>query len=123
MKSEIVGNRIRTLMKENKLSQRTVEQATGINQSVLSEVINGRRDYERTVDRLCSMYGWSRDFIVTGKNIANSDNDRYLNKEERQVLINNLHDLYKKYEDLMTQAGAIMKQIVAINKILIIGVE
>ena len=124
MKSVIVGNRIRTLMKENKLSQRAVEEYTGINQSVLSEVINGRRDYERVVDKLCSAYGWSRDFIVTGRNnIANSDNNTSLSNEERQILIKNLHELYCKHEDLIQQAGSVMKQIAAINKILIIGIE
>lgn len=124
MKSDIVGNRIRTLMKENRLSQRAVEKNTGVNQSVLSEVINGRRDYERVVDKLCSAYGWSRDFIITGRNyIANSNNDTSLSKEERQFLINNLHELYIRHEDLIQQAGNIMKQIAAINKILIIGIE
>lgn len=111
-------------MKENKLSQRAVEEYTGINQSVLSEVINGRRDYERVVDKLCSAYGWSRDFIVTGRNnIANSDNNTSLSNEERQILIKNLHELYCKHEDLIQQAGSVMKQIAAINKILIIGIE
>jgi len=124
MKSVIVGKRIRALMKENKLSQRAVEKYTGINQSVLSEVINGRRDYERVVDKLCSAYGWSRDFIVTGRNnIANSDNNTSLSNEERQILIKNLHELYCKHEDLIQQAGSVMKQIAAINKILIIGIE
>lgn len=124
MKSVIVGKRIRALMKENKLSQRAVEKYTGINQSVLSEVINGRRDYERVVDKLCSAYGWSRDFIVTGRNnIANSDNNTSLSNEERQILIKTLHELYCKHEDLIQQAGGIMKQIAAINKILIIGIE
>lgn len=124
MKSVIVGNRIRALMKENKLSQRAVEEYTGINQSVLSEVINGRRDYERVVDKLCSAYGWSRDFIVTGRNnIANSDNNTSLSNEERQILIKTLHELYCKHEDLIQQASSVMKQIAAINKILIIGIE
>lgn len=124
MKSVIVGKRIRALMKENKLSQRAVEEYTGINQSVLSEVINGRRDYERVVDKLCSAYGWSRDFIVTGRNnIANSDNNTSLSNEERQMLIKTLHELYCKHEDLIQQAGSVMKQIAAINKILIIGIE
>ncbi len=124
MKSVIVGSRVRALMKENKLSQRAVEEYTGINQSVLSEVINGRRDYERVVDKLCSAYGWSRDFIVTGRNnIANSDNNTSLSNEERQILIKNLHELYCKHEDLIQQAGSVMKQIAAINKILIIGIE
>lgn len=124
MKSVIVGKRIRALMKENKLSQRTVEEYTGINQSVLSEVINGRRDYERVVDKLCSAYGWSRDFIVTGRNnIANSDNNTSLSNEERQMLIKTLNELYCKHEDLIQQAGSVMKQIAAINKILIIGIE
>lgn len=124
MKSVIVGKRIRALMKENKLSQRAVEKYTGINQSVLSEVINGRRDYERVVDKLCSAYGWSRDFIVTGRNnIANSDNNTSLSNEERQILIKTLHELYCKHEDLIQQASSVMKQIAAINKILIIGIE
>ena len=51
------------------------------------------------------------------------NNDTSLSKEERQFLINNLHELYIRHEDLIQQAGNIMKQIAAINKILIIGIE
>lgn len=66
MKSKEVGARIRALMKEHRLSQRKVQEDTGINQSVLSETINGNMGYERVVDRLASVYGWSRDYLVTG---------------------------------------------------------
>lgn len=122
-----VGERIRLLMKENHLSQRLVEEQTGVNQSVLSEVINGRRDYEKTIEKLCAAYNWSRDFFVTGngsptQEIAKSDNsNNALSKEEKLRLISNLEQLYSKHQKLLDDASQVMKEIAAINKLLIVG--
>lgn len=128
MKSKEVGERIRLILKEKHLSQRQVEAETGVNQSVLSEVIRGNRDYEKVIERLSSHYGWSRDFIVMGKgnieqsNIADSNhNDNGLSKEEKLRLINNLEELYRKHQQLLDDASQVMKEIAAINKILIVG--
>jgi len=128
MKSKDVGERIRIILKKKGLSQRQVEADAGINQSVLSDVIRGNRDYEKVVERLSSRYGWSRDFIVMGKgeieqsNIAKSNqNNNGLSKEEKLRLINNLQELYLKHQKLLDDASQVMKEIAAINKILIAG--
>ena len=128
MKSKEVGERIRLILKEKGLSQRQVESDSGINQSVLSDVIRGNRDYEKVVERLSTHYGWSRDFIVMGKgtieqsNIAESNqNDNGLSKEEKLRLINNLEELYRRHQQLLDDASLVMKEIAAINKLLIIG--
>jgi len=128
MKSKDVGERIRIILKKKGLSQRQVEADAGINQSVLSDVIRGNRDYEKVVERLSSRYGWSRDFIVMGKgeieqsNIAKSNqNNNGLSKEEKLRLINNLQELYLKHQKLLDDASQVMKEIAAINKILITG--
>jgi len=128
MKSKDVGERIRIILKKKGLSQRQVEADAGINQSVLSDVIRGNRDYEKVVERLSSRYGWSRDFIVMGKgeieqtNIAESNqNNNGLSKEEKLRLINNLQELYLKHQKLLDDASQVMKEIAAINKILITG--
>ena len=128
MKSKDVGERIRIILKKKGLSQRQVEADAGINQSVLSDVIRGNRDYEKVVERLSSRYGWSRDFIVMGKgeieqtNIAESNqNNNGLSKEEKLRLINNLQELYLKHQKLLDDASQVMKEIAAINKILIAG--
>jgi transcriptional regulator with XRE-family HTH domain len=128
MKSKEVGERIRLILKEKGLSQRQVESDSGINQSVLSDVIRGNRDYEKVVERLSTHYGWSRDFIVMGKGnieqstIAESNqNDNGLSKEEKLRLINNLEELYRRHQQLLDDASLVMKEIAAINKLLIIG--
>lgn len=129
MKSKEVGLRIKNTLRENNLSQVSVAKDIGIPQSVISDIINGRRDYDKLVNMLSERYGWSRDYLITGEQlpkgdfIANSDIDGLLSAEEHQKLIENLQKLYSKHDELLMQAGQVMKQIVAINKILIIGVE
>ena len=128
MRSKDVGERIRNILKEKGLTQRKVEAESGINQSVLSDVIRGNRDYEKVVERLSSYYGWSRDYIITGKgdieqsNIAEGNQDtNSLSKEEKLRLINKLEELYCKHQKLLDDANQVMKEIAAINKLLIIG--
>lgn len=129
MKSKEVGLRIKNTLKENNLSQVKVANDIGIPQSVISDIINGRRDYDKLVNMLSEHYGWSRDYLITGDQyskhdfISNSDIDNSLSMGERQKLIDSLQNLYSKHEGLLEQANMVMKQIIAINKILIIGID
>lgn len=128
MKSKDVGSRIKIILKERNLSQRDVSDKTGQPQSVISDIINGRRDYDKLVNLLSEVYGWSRDYIITGRgelitqNIANSDNSNSgLSKEEKLRLVANLEELYRKHQQLLDDASQVMKEIAAINKLLIVG--
>ena len=44
-----------------------------------------------------------------------------LTKEEKLQLINNLEELYRKHQKILDEASKVMKEIAAINKLLIIG--
>lgn len=126
MKNKNVGKRIKDLLKENGITQIKVAKATGKTQSVISDIINGRRDCDELVNQLSSLYGWSRDYLMDGVRnnredfIANSDNsNKGLTKEEKIKLIENLQGLYKKHQELLNDASQVMKEIAAINRILI----
>lgn len=128
MDKKEVGVRIKAFMKEKGLTQTKVADMLGIKQSSVSDMISGRRDTVRLALGLAKYYSLSSDIFLGSnnkyvQNIAERDIINSLNVDERQNLINNLHDLYKKHEDLLNEACSVMKQIATINKILIIGIE
>lgn len=128
MDKKEVGVRIKAFMKEKGLTQTKVADMLGIKQSSVSDMISGRRDTVRLALDLANYYSLSSDIFLGSnnkyvQNIAERDIINSLNVDERKNLINNLHDLYKKHEDLLNEACSVMKQIATINKILIIGIE
>lgn len=128
MDKKEVGVRIKAFMKEKGLTQTKVADILGIKQSSVSDMISGRRDTVRLALGLANYYSLSSDIFLGSNNkyvqdMAERDIINSLNVDERQNLINCLHDLYKKHEDLLNETCSVMKQIAAINKILIIGIE
>lgn len=128
MDKKEVGVRIKAFMKEKGLTQTKVADMLGIKQSSVSDMISGRRDTVRLALDLANYYSLSSDIFLGSnnkyvQNMAERDIINSLNVDERKNLINNLHDLYKKHEDLLNEACSVMKQIATINKILIIGIE
>ena len=128
MKDEIVGNRISKVLKDNGYSQRSFSAEMGISQSVVSDMIRGRREIDKLVNLVAEKFGVSRDYLITGeesnrKNMIASDSisANGLTTEDKIRLINNLEELYLKHQKLLDDASQVMKEIAAINKILIIG--
>lgn len=128
MKDEIVGNRISKVLKDNGYSQRSFSAEMGISQSVVSDMIRGRREIDKLVNLVAERFGVSRDYLITGeesnrKDMIASDSisANGLTTEDKLRLINNLEDLYLKHQKLLDDASQVMKEIAAINKILIIG--
>lgn len=128
MKDEIVGNRISKVLKDNGYSQRSFAVEVGISQSVVSDMIRGRREIDKLVNIVAERFGVSRDYLITGeesnrKDMIASDSisANGLSKEEKLRLINNLEELYRKHQKLLDDASQVMKEIAAINKLLIIG--
>lgn len=128
MKDEIVGNRISKVLKDNGYSQRSFSAEMGISQSVVSDMIRGRREIDKLVNLVAERFGVSRDYLITGeesnrKNMIASDSisANGLTTEDKIRLINNLEELYLKHQKLLDDASQVMKEIAAINKILIVG--
>ena len=128
MKDKNVGNRISKVLKDNGYSQRSFAVEVGISQSVVSDMIRGRREIDKLVNIVAERFGVSRDYLITGeesnrKDMIASDSisANGLSKEEKLRLINNLEELYRKHQQLLDDASQVMKEIATINKLLIVG--
>ena len=128
MKDENVGNRISKVIKDNGYSQRSLALEMKIPQSVVSDMIRGRREIDKLVNMVADKFGVSRDYLITGEEsnrldmiASDSISANGLTTEDKLRLINNLEELYRKHQKLLDDASQVMKEIAAINKILIIG--
>lgn len=135
MNKEEVRNRVKSLLKEKGLTQLELAEIMGKTQSVISEMISGKRNILPLVEKLCELYGLSRDYIITGKegNIAdvvinNSIGESGLSVEERKSLVEKMNRLYDRHQEVMinvskmaAEANDLIKQIMALNNILIVG--
>lgn len=128
MKSKVIGQRIVKLLKDNRYSQRQFAKETGYTQSVISEILGGKREIDKLINIVAEKFDVSRDYLITGnvvnKNDLIADNSispNGLTKEEKQHLFHNLEGLYKKHKKLLDDANEVMKEIAAINKLLILG--
>lgn len=128
MKSREIGERIAKILKDNRYSQRKFAEETGYTQSVISEIIRGNREIDKLINIVAEKFGVSRDYLITGKesnkiDLIASDSipENGLTKEEKLRLFDNLEELYRKHQQLLDDASQVMKEIAAINKILIVG--
>jgi transcriptional regulator with XRE-family HTH domain len=128
MKSKEVGNRIAKILKDNRYSQRKFAEEVNMPQSVISEIINGNREVDKLVNIVSDKFGISRDYLITGVEANRNDmiasdsiSANGLTKEEKLRLVANLEELYRKHQSLLDDASQVMKEIAAINKILIMA--
>ena len=128
MKSKKVGERIAKILKDNRYSQRKFAEEVNMPQSVISEIINGNREVDKLVNIVSDKFGISRDYLITGVEANRNDmiaSDSIpangLTKEEKLRLVANLEELYRKHQSLLDDASQVMREIAAINKILILG--
>ncbi len=129
MKSREAGDRLRNLLKEKKVTQTKLSEMTGIQQSVISEIMLGKRDISDLVEKVSVLFGWSRDYIIAG--CANSISDialehgvknkeNGLTQEDRLRLTDKLNSLYERQQNIINELQSIMKEVVAVNKLLIV---
>ena len=123
-----VGNRIKQLLKSKKMTQGELAQKTGFTQSVISEMMSGKRNVMPLVEKVCELFNVSRDYIITGEEVSRNDiiignniSENGLSKEERIRLVERITALVDKHQEVLKEAEAIMKEVVALNKILIVG--
>lgn len=128
MKSKEVGNRIAKILKDNRYSQRKFAEEINMPQSVISEIINGNREVDKLVNIVSDKFGISRDYLITGVEANRNDmiasdsiSANGLTKEEKLRLVANLEELYRKHQSLLDDASQVMREIAAINKILIMA--
>ena len=127
MEKKEVGNRIRTYMKQNGLTQEKVADDLRLKQSSVSGMISGKRDTIRLAIDMADYYKVPRETflgedIPLSQAIAKRDiTENGLSTDEKFNLVHNLEELYRKHQQLLDDASQVMKEIAAINKLLIIG--
>lgn len=128
-----ISNRIKDIMHEKSLGQKELSSITGVVQSSISAILNGKRSPSPLVKAMCENMGISRDWLVNGvgtkqgnsKNIA-SDIDEIstlcnLTISDQVSLMKEMNALYDKHQYLLGEAQNIMKTIIEINKRILIN--
>lgn len=130
MKSKEIGARIKKILEDNRYSLRKFAIEIGKVPSVLSDITRGKREIDELVNIVSEKFGVSRDYLITGEELTKNDmiaSDNIpangLTTEDKLRLVNNLEELYCKHQQLLDDASQVMKEIAAINKILILGVN
>lgn len=117
------------------MTQGELAAKTGFTQSVISEMISGKRNVMPLVEKLVELFQVSRDYIIAGEEnnrsdiiIENNISENGLSKEERLRLLDKLNNLYEQHQSILKEAEmrlqeaeATMKEIIALNKLLIVG--
>ena len=128
-----VVERIKDIMREESLSQKDLMEATGVVQSSISAILNGKRSPDPLINAMSDKMGYSKQWLVNGvglkyenskiiaddnKDIASCEN---LSMEEKVGLMKEMQALYGKHQSLLEEAQNIMKTIIEINKKILIS--
>lgn len=137
MDKNAVGMRIKAFLKSKKVTQLELSQKTGFTQSVISEITSGKRNPLPLVEKVCELYGVSRDYLITGEEnklsdiIANNKEvQNGLSHDDKVRLLDRLERLYERHQSTLhviseatKESGDILKEIAAINKLLVVGTQ
>ena len=137
MKDAKIGNRIKEYMKLNHITQSELSVMLGVNRTVLSEILSGKRNIMPVVEKMCSHFGLRRDYLIAGEENKLSDivagsniSENGLSHEDKVRLLDKLESLYERHQailktisDATKESGDVLKEIAAINKLLIVGAQ
>lgn len=137
MNKKDIGNRLKSFIKVQGLTQSAIAMQMGKTQSEISEMISGRRRFEPLAAYLCDKYGASMDYFITGEEnklsdiIANNEEIRNgLSYDDKVRLLDKLESLYERHQNILKiisdatkESGEVLKEIATINKLLIVGTQ
>lgn len=129
-KEESIINRIKEVMKERGITgQKEFEAAVGVAQSTISAIFNLNRSSLPLIEAMSEKFNISKQWLLTGvgmkylqANIENSPvNLSEMTNSDRIDLLNRLNLLYDRHQKIMEEEQDIMKQILELNRKLILG--
>ncbi len=129
-KEESIILRIKEVMKEMGITnQKEFEAAVGVAQSTISAIFNLNRSSLPLIEAMSEKFGISKQWLLTGagiKYLKTEINDSIINlsgmtNSDRIELLKRLALLYERHQKIMEEEQDIMKQIVELNKYLILG--
>jgi len=114
-----VGNRIKTILKERNVSQNRLSMMTGYRQSVISEMLNGKRNVFPLAEYIGRTFGFSMDFLIYGKGEKYLGFGGLLEEGERAVLMDKIGKLYEKQQQLLNEMQNVVYEIGSIRNSLL----
>lgn len=123
-----ICKRIKDIMHEESLNQKDLADKTGVVQSSISAMLNGKRSPEPLVNAMSDKMGINKQWLVNGvglkyenSKIIAEDSKRILSceglsVEDKVSLMKEMNALYEKHQSLLEEAQSIMKTIIEINK-------
>lgn len=129
MDKKEVGARIKSYMKENKITQTEIAAKMGVTQSYISGMINGGKDTLRLAESLSENYGVSLDWLISGNNksdnITTSTAEDDTKSNERNHYLERVMQLFheymeneREYQKIIQKNQEIMKQINAVYQLM-----
>lgn len=86
MNYELVGKRIKSLLRERGVTQNEIMQDTGIIRSTISAMINGKRKNDKLVDYCVKKFGISREELVANDDLLAAKTElNYLLERQKQL--------------------------------------
>lgn len=130
-KDKKIVERIKAIMREEGVKQVEFAKRLNTDQSSVSAVLNLKRSPMALVDKIEKVLGINRTWLLTGEGVQHDPADVELDKnianlstlsiEDRTKMLSDVNLLYKRHQDLLEEASEVMKQIVELNKILLLN--
>lgn len=130
-KDKKIVERIKAIMREEGVKQVEFAKRLNTDQSSVSAVLNLKRSPMALVDKIEKVLGINRTWLLTGEGVQHGAEDVELDKnianlstlsiEDRTKMLSDVNLLYKRHQDLLEEASEVMKQIVELNKILLLN--
>ena len=104
----LVKDRIKTVRKELKLSQKEFGKRIYVSQSLLTEIESGNsKANNRTIQLIVSQYNVNKEWLLTGKGEMFTAPPPNIKKERLLAIFNELDDMLQDY--LLLQARELLK--------------
>lgn len=120
-----VGGRIKSYMKEKKITQTEIGEKMGVGQSYVSAMMNGDRDTLRLAEALSEHYGVSIDWLINGDKCNTTESTCDNISPGKKEYYNRAVELFMKYvenerryQDIIKENQEILKQMAAIEELM-----
>lgn len=126
-KDKNVCERIKDIMREMSLGQKDLSIKTGVVQSSISAILNGKRSPTPLIEAMSDKLSINKEWLVNGVGLKYENSreimasDKELSNNDKVCLLKEINALYEKHQSLIKEAGCIMKTVVELNKKLLLS--
>lgn len=128
---EEIKERIEEIMRERGLTNAKLAEEVSISATTVSSVLRSNRSPTALLEKMSKTYGLSITWLLSGIGTKyntdlrmldmNTMDAKQLSMEDRAKMLSDINTLYNRHQDLLSEASNVMKQIVELNKILLLN--